>query len=95
MEEKFTLVRKEADTGLTLDERASLQRIKTDLSQINPRLLINAEKRGAFYKKWIDGPWTLKYMTRPFEERWKIHQVLCQRRLGCCARECGCCETPR
>lgn len=78
--------------GVSLDEQAALMsKIEGDLGQIRPRLWKNAQDLIKMDSRRDLGSWTLEFFQSPGEQ-WKREGIDCNSGLGCCARNCGCCE---
>lgn len=95
LEERDALKKQACTSNLSRDEKASLTQIKYDLTQVKPHLWKNSQ-RFVYVKSHLGiGSWLLEFERLSPEEEWESGQHDCAIRLGCCGRDCGCCERPR
>ena len=95
LEERDALEKQALISNLRPDEEASLTQIKDNLMQVKPCLWKNSQ-RFVYIKSLLGrGSWLLEFEMLPLEEEWASDKSDCALGMGCCGRDCGCCERPR
>lgn len=96
LDERRTLKEKRKLVGcLSPRYENALQTLEDGLAQIRPSLFLVGKEFQKLHSEIVGGSWTAERLAESNHRHWNRKRTECEAGLGCCARECKCCQKAR